>query len=66
MIARLTGGLLFLSGFVALFLAYWTEHVLGYAPCELCLIERMPGGLSRFWACSLSSFREPSGSGRPC
>ncbi|GBQ90529.1 disulfide bond formation protein B [Asaia krungthepensis] len=42
MIARLTGGLMFLAGMAAIGIAWWAEHVLGYAPCELCLIERAP------------------------
>ncbi|WP_242403390.1 disulfide bond formation protein B [Asaia platycodi] len=48
MIARLTGGLMFFAGFAALFAAYWAEHILGYAPCELCLIERAPWRIVAF------------------
>lgn len=68
MIARLTGGLLFIAGMAAIGIAYWAEHVWGYAPCELCLIERMPWriimvlgvlallfpGMIGFWATVLS------------
>ena len=31
---------------LALISAYFIEHVLGYQPCNLCLIERIPYGLS--------------------
>ncbi|CDG40706.1 MULTISPECIES: disulfide bond formation protein B [Asaia] len=68
MIARLTGGLLFFAGMAAIGVAWWAEHVLGYAPCELCLIERAPWrivaflgvlallipGMVGFWATVLS------------
>ncbi|GBQ12263.1 disulfide bond formation protein B [Swaminathania salitolerans] len=68
MITRLTGGSLFLAGMAALGIAWWAEHVLGYAPCELCLIERTPWrivgvlgviallvpGMIGFWATVLS------------
>tara|TARA_B100001121_G_scaffold251950_1_gene228263 strand:+ start:308 stop:793 length:486 start_codon:yes stop_codon:yes gene_type:complete len=32
--------------FIALISAYFIEYVLGYQPCKLCLIERIPYGLS--------------------
>tara|TARA_B100001093_G_scaffold326329_1_gene311329 strand:- start:960 stop:1445 length:486 start_codon:yes stop_codon:yes gene_type:complete len=32
--------------FVALISAYFIEYVLGHQPCNLCLIERIPYGLS--------------------
>tara|TARA_B100000941_G_scaffold287083_1_gene261678 strand:- start:811 stop:1296 length:486 start_codon:yes stop_codon:yes gene_type:complete len=32
--------------FVALISAYFIEYVLGHRPCNLCLIERIPYGLS--------------------
>ena len=32
--------------FVALISAYFIEHILGHQPCNLCLIERIPYGLS--------------------
>ena len=32
--------------FVALISAYFIEYVLGHQPCNLCLIERVPYGLS--------------------
>ena len=31
---------------IALISAYFIEHILGYQPCNLCLIERIPYGLS--------------------
>ena len=37
--------ILFLS-FIALISAYFIENILGYQPCKLCLIERIPYGLS--------------------
>ena len=33
---------------VSIFVAYYIEYVLGYQPCNLCLIERIPYGLSVF------------------
>ena len=33
-------------GFISLISAYFIEYVLGYQPCNLCLIERIPYGLS--------------------
>ena len=38
--------LIFLISFVSIFSAYFVEHVLGHQPCNLCLIERIPYGLS--------------------
>ena len=32
--------------FVALISAYFIEHILGHQPCNLCLIERIPYGVS--------------------
>tara|TARA_A100001015_G_C14921322_1_gene684443 strand:- start:787 stop:1281 length:495 start_codon:yes stop_codon:yes gene_type:complete len=34
--------------FVSIIVAYYIEYVLGYQPCNLCLIERIPYGLSVF------------------
>ena len=31
---------------IAIISAYFIEHVLGYQPCNLCIIERIPYGLS--------------------
>ena len=38
--------IIFVFSFIALFSAYFIEHILGYQPCNLCLIERIPYGLS--------------------
>ena len=38
--------IIFLFSFIALISAFFIEHVLGYQPCNLCLIERIPYGLS--------------------
>ena len=34
--------------FVSIIVAYYIEYVLGHQPCNLCLIERIPYGLSVF------------------
>ena len=34
--------IIFLVSFVALISAYFIEYVLGYQPCNLCLLERIP------------------------
>ena len=38
--------IIFLLSFVALVSAFFIEYVLGYQPCNLCLIERIPYALS--------------------
>ncbi len=38
--------IIFLFSLIALISAYFIEHVLGHQPCYLCLIERIPYGLS--------------------
>ena len=38
--------IIFLFSFTAIIVAYFIEHVLGHQPCNLCLIERIPYGLS--------------------
>ena len=38
--------IIFLISLIALISAYFIEHVLGHQPCNLCLIERIPYGLS--------------------
>ena len=38
--------LIFLISIFALTSAFFIEHVLGHQPCNLCLIERIPYGLS--------------------
>ena len=32
--------------FVTLIFAYFVEHILGHQPCNLCIIERIPYGIS--------------------
>ena len=38
--------IIFLISFISLISAYFIEYVLDYQPCNLCLIERIPYGLS--------------------
>ena len=38
--------IIFLFSFISLISAFFIEHVLGHQPCNLCLIERIPYGLS--------------------
>ena len=38
--------IIFLFSFIALISAFFIEHALGHQPCNLCLIERIPYGLS--------------------
>ena len=38
--------IILLFSFIAITSAYFIEYVLGYQPCNLCLIERIPYGLS--------------------
>ena len=38
----------FLICLVSILSAYFIEYILGYQPCNLCLIERIPFGLSVF------------------
>ena len=38
--------IIFLFSFVALISAFFIEYALGHQPCNLCLIERIPYGLS--------------------
>ncbi len=38
--------IIFLFSLIALISAYFIEYVLGHQPCNLCLIERIPYGLS--------------------
>ena len=40
--------IILLLSLIALISAYLIEHVLGHQPCNLCLIERIPYGLSIF------------------
>ena len=34
--------IIFLISFIAIISAYYIEYILGYQPCNLCLIERIP------------------------
>ena len=38
--------LIFFLCLISIILAYFIEYVLGYQPCNLCLIERIPYGLA--------------------
>ena len=38
--------IILLLSFIALISAFFIEHILGHQPCNLCLIERIPYGLS--------------------
>tara|TARA_B100000941_G_C28326878_1_gene459537 strand:- start:103 stop:588 length:486 start_codon:yes stop_codon:yes gene_type:complete len=38
--------IIFLFSFIALISAFYIEYILGHQPCNLCLIERIPYGLS--------------------
>ena len=38
--------IIFFISFISLVSAFFIEHVLGHQPCNLCLIERIPYGLS--------------------
>ena len=37
--------LIFIICLISIFSAYYIEYILGYQPCNLCLIERIPYGL---------------------
>ena len=38
--------IIFLISLISFFSAFFIEYALGYQPCNLCLIERIPYGLS--------------------
>jgi len=38
--------IIFLTSLVSIISAYFIENILGYQPCNLCLIERIPYGLA--------------------
>ena len=38
--------IIFFIGLASLTLAYFIEHILGHQPCNLCLMQRIPYGLS--------------------
>ena len=39
-------GIIFFISLISLIFAYFIEYILGHQPCNLCLIERIPYGLS--------------------
>ena len=50
--------IILLFSFVALISAYFIEYVLGHQPCNLCLIERIPYGLSIILIITLLVFKK--------
>ena len=38
--------IIFIISLISIFSAFFIEHVLGHQPCNLCLIQRLPYGLS--------------------
>ena len=40
--------IIFLVSLISIISAYFIEYILGHQPCNLCLIERIPYGLSMF------------------
>ena len=38
--------LIFIISFISIITAFFIEYILGYQPCNLCLIERVPYALS--------------------
>ena len=38
--------IIFLISFISIFSAFFIEHILGHKPCNLCLKQRIPYGLS--------------------
>ena len=38
--------IILILSFIALIFAYFVEHILGHQPCNLCIIERIPYGIS--------------------
>ena len=44
--------------FIALISAYFIEYILGHQPCNLCLIERVPYGLSIILIISIFFFKK--------
>ena len=38
--------IIFLISLISILVAYFIEYILGYQPCNLCLIERIPYGLA--------------------
>ena len=50
--------IIFAMSFVAIFSAYFIEHILGHQPCNLCLIERIPYGLSIIFIIAIFIFKK--------
>ena len=48
----------FLISLISIFSAYFIEYILGHQPCNLCLIERIPYGLSVFLLILNNIFRK--------
>ena len=40
--------IIFLISLISIIFAYFIEYILGHQPCNLCLIERIPYGLTMF------------------
>ena len=40
--------LIFIVSLVSIISAFFIEYILGYQPCNLCLIERLPYGFAMF------------------
>ena len=38
--------IILILSFIALIFAYFVEYILGHLPCNLCIIERIPYGIS--------------------
>tara|TARA_B100001057_G_scaffold405511_1_gene418503 strand:- start:59 stop:541 length:483 start_codon:yes stop_codon:yes gene_type:complete len=50
--------IIFIFSFIALISAYFIEHILGHQPCNLCLIERIPYGLSIIFIITIFVFKK--------
>ena len=50
--------IILLFSFVALISAYFIEYVLGHQPCNLCLIERIPYGISTILIITILVFKK--------
>ena len=50
--------LIFAVSSISIISAYFIEYILGYQPCNLCLIERIPYGLSLILIASNFIFKE--------
>tara|TARA_B100001057_G_scaffold195513_1_gene196263 strand:+ start:539 stop:1024 length:486 start_codon:yes stop_codon:yes gene_type:complete len=50
--------LIFLISFISLISAYFIEFILGHQPCNLCLIERIPYGISMILIIIISIYQK--------